>query len=72
MNQRVIKFKIQFHSSNYRIPYGKDSTGLRNCQVELRFSTCACVYKLEKDVPSSLTDDVKRNIKLDDLDPFNP
>ena len=25
----------------------------RNYQVELHFSTCACVYKVEKDVPSS-------------------
>ena len=46
-------FRVQFGCSNDRIPYVKDGTGLENCQVELRFTTCACVYRPEKDVPGS-------------------
>ena len=30
-----------------------DITGFRNGQVELHFSTCARVYKVENDVPGS-------------------
>ena len=53
MNQRVITVKFHFGCSGHRIPQVKDSSRLRNCQVELRLSTCACVYKPEKDVPGS-------------------
>ena len=43
--------KIRFGSLKPRIPYIKDGTG--NCQEELRFVTCACVYKLVQDIPGS-------------------
>ena len=35
----------------YRLPYG---AGLRICQVELRFSSCVCVYRQEKMCPVNL------------------
>ena len=43
--------KIRFGSLKPRIPYIKDGTG--NCKEELRFVTCACVYKLVEDVSGS-------------------
>ena len=34
----------------------------RNCQCGAPFSTCACVYKVEKDVPSSQILHVDTNV----------
>ena len=39
--------RILFVCSKHRIMYIKE---LQNCQVELRFSTRACVNKLDNDV----------------------
>ena len=43
MNESVIAYKIGSNCLNHSIPYVTDGTGLKKCQVKLRFSTCACV-----------------------------
>ena len=47
MNQRFITFIVRFGCSDFRIPYVKDSTELRNCKAELR------LLHIAKDVPGS-------------------
>ena len=49
--QRVITLRNQFCLRNRLIQYVTDCTGLRLCQVELRFSSCVCVYRQEKMCP---------------------